>query len=112
MPGAAIGVLRDGVATTACYGVVDVRGGGPVTLESLFGVGSLTKSMVATVIVRLGAGQRRLRVAGADGDGVAEVVEPAGERLADHAGAEDCDVHGCLSMTRLADRSVYLTDPP
>jgi hypothetical protein len=25
---------------------------------------------------------------------VAELVEPAGERAADHAGAEDCDVHG------------------
>ena len=53
MPGAVIGVLRDGVTTAACYGVADVRTGEPVTLGTLFSVGSLTKSMVATVIVRL-----------------------------------------------------------
>ena len=50
--------------------------------------------------VGLGAGQRGLRVAGADDDGVAELVEPAGEGLADRAGAEDCDVHGVLRSTR------------
>ena len=53
MPGAVIGVLRDGVTTAACYGVADVRTGEPVTPGTLFSVGSLTKSMVATVIVRL-----------------------------------------------------------
>lgn len=53
MPGAAIGVFRDGAITTAYYGVADLRTGEPVTAESLFGVGSLTKSMVATVIARL-----------------------------------------------------------
>ncbi len=44
--------------------------------------------------VGLGAGQRVLRVPGPDDDGVAELVEPAGDRAADGAGAEDCDVHG------------------
>ena len=53
MPGAAIGILRDGAATTAYCGVADVRTGEPVTPETLFSVGSLTKSMVATVIARL-----------------------------------------------------------
>jgi CubicO group peptidase (beta-lactamase class C family) len=53
VPGAAIGVLRDGAVTTACYGLADVSTGEPVTPETLFSVGSLTKSMVATVIVRL-----------------------------------------------------------
>ena len=53
VPGAAIGLLRDGVATSACFGVADVRTGQPVTPETLFSVGSLTKSMVATVIARL-----------------------------------------------------------
>ena len=43
--------------------------------------------------VGLGAGQGGLGVAGADHDGVAELVEAAGDRLADHAGAENCDVH-------------------
>jgi CubicO group peptidase (beta-lactamase class C family) len=53
VPGAAIGVLRDGAATTACWGVADVRTGAPLVPETLFSVGSLTKSMVATVIARL-----------------------------------------------------------
>ena len=45
MPGAALGILRDGVETFACYG--------PVTTESRLGAGSLTKSMVATVVALL-----------------------------------------------------------
>ena len=53
MPGAAIGILRDGAATTAYYGVTDVRTGELVTPETLFSVGSVTKSMVATVIALL-----------------------------------------------------------
>jgi CubicO group peptidase (beta-lactamase class C family) len=53
VPGAAIGILRDGAATTAYYGLADVSSGEPVTPETLFSVGSLTKSMVATVIARL-----------------------------------------------------------
>ena len=53
VPGASIGILRDGVATTACYGVASVSAGEPVTPETLFSVGSLTKPMVATVIARL-----------------------------------------------------------
>ncbi len=53
MPGAAIGVVRDGAITTAYYGVADISTGEPITTESLFSVGSLTKSMVATVIARL-----------------------------------------------------------
>ena len=53
MPGAAIGILREGTATTAYFGVADVSTGTPVTTDTLFSVGSLTKSMVATVIARL-----------------------------------------------------------
>jgi CubicO group peptidase (beta-lactamase class C family) len=53
VPGAAIGVLRDGVETFACYGVADASRGAPVTAKSRFAVGSLTKSMVATVVARL-----------------------------------------------------------
>lgn len=53
MPGAAIGVVRDGAITTAYHGVADVSTGEPITAGSLFSVGSLTKSMVATVIARL-----------------------------------------------------------
>ena len=53
VPGAAIGILREGEVTTAYCGVADLRSGQPVTPETLFSVGSLTKSMVATVIARL-----------------------------------------------------------
>jgi CubicO group peptidase (beta-lactamase class C family) len=58
VPGAAIGILREGTATTAYYGVADVSTGEPVTPETLFSVGSLTKSMVATVIARLAEARR------------------------------------------------------
>jgi CubicO group peptidase (beta-lactamase class C family) len=53
VPGAAIGVLREGITTTAYCGVADVISGEPVTADTRFSVGSLTKSMVATVIARL-----------------------------------------------------------
>jgi CubicO group peptidase (beta-lactamase class C family) len=53
VPGAAVGILREGAATTAYYGVADVSTEEPVTPETRFSVGSLTKSMVATVIARL-----------------------------------------------------------
>ncbi len=39
------------MVTTATYGATDVRTGEPVSAETSFSVGSLTKSMVATVIV-------------------------------------------------------------
>jgi CubicO group peptidase (beta-lactamase class C family) len=69
VPGAALGVLQDGEATTVCFGVADVRTDEPVTPRTRFSVGSLTKSMVATVIARL-TGQGRL----ASSDPVAECV--------------------------------------
>jgi CubicO group peptidase (beta-lactamase class C family) len=53
VPGATIGVFREGASTTACYGAVDVTTGEPVTSGTRFSAGSLTKSMVATVIARL-----------------------------------------------------------
>jgi CubicO group peptidase (beta-lactamase class C family) len=52
VPGA-VGILREGLTTTAQYGVAHVRTGEPVTPETRFSVGSLTKSKVATVIARL-----------------------------------------------------------
>jgi CubicO group peptidase (beta-lactamase class C family) len=67
VPGAAVGILRDGVITTAYYGVADVTTGEPVTPDTGFSMGSVTKSMVATVVAGL-AGAARLslddRVAG------------------------------------------------
>jgi CubicO group peptidase (beta-lactamase class C family) len=53
VPGAGLGVLHNGSATTAYYGVADVTTGEAVTAETRFSAGSLTKSMVATVIARL-----------------------------------------------------------
>jgi CubicO group peptidase (beta-lactamase class C family) len=58
VPGAAIGILRDGTATTASHGVADVATGRPVTAGTQFSVGSLTKPMVATVIAHLAAAGR------------------------------------------------------
>ncbi len=55
IPGAAVGVLGGGVETIATYGIEDVRTGRPVTAQSRFSAGSLTKSMVATVVARLAA---------------------------------------------------------
>lgn len=53
VPGAAIGVLHDGAVTTAYAGIADAATGEPVTSDTRFAVGSLTKSMVATVVARL-----------------------------------------------------------
>ena len=53
VPGAAIGILREGAVTTAYCGMADVTSGESVTAETQFSAGSLTKSMVATVIARL-----------------------------------------------------------
>lgn len=55
IPGAALGVLRDGAQTVATYGIEDVRTSAPVGERSRFSAGSLTKSMVASVIARLAA---------------------------------------------------------
>jgi CubicO group peptidase (beta-lactamase class C family) len=53
VPGAAVGVIRDTAVTAAYGGVGDATTGEPVTAETRFAVGSLAKSMVATVIARL-----------------------------------------------------------
>ena len=53
VPGSALGILRDGAVTTAYHGVADVSRGEPVTPQTRFSLGSLTKPMVATVILRL-----------------------------------------------------------
>jgi CubicO group peptidase (beta-lactamase class C family) len=53
VPGAAIGVLQAGKEMFAWYGTANTSTGAPVTAESRFSVGSLTKPMVATVVARL-----------------------------------------------------------
>jgi CubicO group peptidase (beta-lactamase class C family) len=85
VPGAVVGVLRDGMATVACYGVADARTGAPVTPESRFGAGSLTKSMTATVVARLAASGRLSM----DDPVAARVPELAGLNWAERATIRD-----------------------
>jgi CubicO group peptidase (beta-lactamase class C family) len=58
VPGAAIGVLREGEVITAYSGTADATTGEPVTADTRFAVGSLGKSMVATAVARLAADGR------------------------------------------------------
>jgi CubicO group peptidase (beta-lactamase class C family) len=53
VPGAALGLLREGAVSTAYSGIADTTTGEPVTSDTRFAVGSLAKSMVATVVARL-----------------------------------------------------------
>jgi CubicO group peptidase (beta-lactamase class C family) len=53
VPGAALGVLRDGVVTCAYVGVADVSTREPVTPGTRFALGSIGKPMAATVAARL-----------------------------------------------------------
>ena len=69
VPGAAIGVFQAGSSTTAYYGMADVSTGEAVTPETRFSVGSLTKSMVATVVVRLAQ------------EGLVSLEDPVAERV-------------------------------
>jgi CubicO group peptidase (beta-lactamase class C family) len=85
VPGAAIGVLRDRVKTFACYGIANTSTGAPVTAASRFAVGSLTKSMVATVVALLAeAGRLSL-----DDPVVAYVPELRGAAWAERATVRD-----------------------
>ncbi len=85
VPGAAAGVLRGEVTVTACCGVTDVRTAEPVTPATRFAVGSLTKSMVATVIARLAqAGRLSL-----DDDVARHVPELRGRQWAARATIRD-----------------------
>jgi len=85
VPGAVIGVLHDGEALAACHGVANTQTGEPVTPESRFGVGSLTKSMVATAVARL-ADDGRLSL---DDSIAARVPELLGAAWAERATLRD-----------------------
>ncbi len=61
IPGAVVGVLRDGEVATVSYGVRSLATGEPVTSATRFSAGSLTKSMVATVVAGL-AEENRLSI--------------------------------------------------
>jgi CubicO group peptidase (beta-lactamase class C family) len=53
LPGVAIGVLHDGVEHTAAFGVTSVDNPLPVDEDTLFQVGSITKTFTATAAMRL-----------------------------------------------------------
>lgn len=54
VPGAAVGIIRNGrVVLAEGYGVADTRTGVPVTTETLFNVGSISKPVTAWGVMRL-----------------------------------------------------------
>ena len=53
IPGLAIGVLHQGETATAGFGVTNVDHPLPVTDETLFQIGSITKTFVGTAVMRL-----------------------------------------------------------
>jgi len=53
VPGVAVGVLRDGVAQTAGFGITNVEAPVAVDDHTLFQIGSITKTFTGTAIMRL-----------------------------------------------------------
>ncbi|MEN8250269.1 MAG: serine hydrolase domain-containing protein [Bacteroidota bacterium] len=53
IPGMAIGVLHQGEMTTAGFGVTNINHQLPITDDTLFQIGSITKTYVGTAIMRL-----------------------------------------------------------
>jgi CubicO group peptidase (beta-lactamase class C family) len=53
VPGAVLAVMVDGEVATASTGVADLSTGEPVTPETRFAIGSITKPMVATALIDL-----------------------------------------------------------
>jgi CubicO group peptidase (beta-lactamase class C family) len=61
IPGAALGILADGVAHTRGFGVTNVNHPLPVTDDTLFQIGSISKTFTGTAIMRL-VEQNRLQL--------------------------------------------------
>jgi CubicO group peptidase (beta-lactamase class C family) len=53
IPGVALGILADGREEVAGFGVANVETGEPVTPDTLFQLGSITKTYTATALMRL-----------------------------------------------------------
>jgi CubicO group peptidase (beta-lactamase class C family) len=53
VPGVAVGLLHDGTAQTAGFGVTNVAYPRPVDADTLFLIASLTKTLTATAVMRL-----------------------------------------------------------
>jgi CubicO group peptidase (beta-lactamase class C family) len=92
MPGAAVGVWLDGVEAYACHGVTSLENPLPVTRDTLFLLGSVTKTYTATALMCLVA------------DGQVELAAPVRNylpelRLADAQAAADMSVLNLLNHT-------------
>ncbi|GLY93188.1 serine hydrolase domain-containing protein [Actinoplanes sp. NBRC 103695] len=53
VPGAALGILQGDEVAEAAYGVLNLRTGVPVTTDSLFQLGSISKVWTATLVMQL-----------------------------------------------------------
>jgi len=53
VPGVAIGILNNGVATTRGLGITNVEDPLPVTAHTVFPIASISKTFAATAIMRL-----------------------------------------------------------
>lgn len=53
IPGVAVGVLYDGVQNIAGFGVTNIENPLPVTRDTLYQIGSITKTFLGTVVMRL-----------------------------------------------------------
>ena len=58
VPGAVLGIWHDGETTVTPYGVLNAATGVETTADSLFQIGSVTKTWTATMIVQLAAEDR------------------------------------------------------
>jgi CubicO group peptidase (beta-lactamase class C family) len=92
MPGAAVGVWLDGQEAYACHGVTSLENPAPVTRDTLFLLGSVTKTYTATALMRLVA------------DGQVDLKAPARDylpelRLADAQASAEMSVLNLLNHT-------------
>ncbi len=53
VPGVAIGIVKDGHVTTRALGVTNLDNPQPVTADTIFALASITKTVVATALMRL-----------------------------------------------------------
>jgi len=60
-PGIALGVIRDGTLQFRAFGYADIESRAPITPDTLFAIGSMSKSFTALVTLKL-AEQKRLSI--------------------------------------------------
>jgi CubicO group peptidase (beta-lactamase class C family) len=53
VPGMAVGVWQDGEVTASGFGVASLETGYPVRADSIFQIGSISKVVTATLVMRL-----------------------------------------------------------